>query len=288
MTRTTDCLKLLHPLPAYAESPTPFTEPATNSLRVRAFPAICHHAIVRPMKDTGANPQPESALACGRAETVRLASVRAVIFDMDGLMFDTERLMFSLLAEAAKSFGYSVSLDDFVATVGVSSVETGNLLKRRFGAGFPYREIRERRIELERASFAARGIPEKPGLRELLDFIDGCALPMAVGTSTESRRALHALETAGLTGRFRAVVCGDQVPSPKPAPDIYRAAITALGVEPAQCLVLEDSPAGIRAAATAGAIPVLVPDVAVPDRETLALAACSFPDLFAVRTWLSG
>lgn len=217
-----------------------------------------------------------------------LKPVRAIIFDMDGLMFDTERLMFEMWNRACEGTGYTISAELFASTVGVSAEGTRELLLEGLGQDFPYDSLRERRISIERTILEERGVPEKKGLRELLDFASSRSLKVAVGTSTDSRRALPLLRRSGLYGRFHALVCGDQVRACKPEPDIYLAVMEKLGVNPAECLVLEDSEAGIEAAFRAGALPVMIPDIIEPGELTLKRLIARFTDLNAVRQWLSG
>ena len=115
------------------------------------------------------------------------------------------------------------------------------------------------------------GVPHRPGIVALLDWLGRHGLPRAVATSTRRPLALRKLRRAGLLDRFHAICTSSDVAAPKPAPDVYLLAAQRLGVEPARCLVLEDSPTGVRAALAAGMLPVQVPDLLPPDARVRAL-----------------
>lgn len=214
--------------------------------------------------------------------------IRAVIFDMDGLMFDTERLAVDAWTAAAKAYGHDIDRSFFLKSVGIAAGGTRDLLMKTHGPDFPHDAIRATRLELAAASIAEHGVPVKPGLAGLLGFLEKAGLPCAVATSTNRVRVDPLLQSAGVAGYFFAVICGDEVTRCKPDPEIYLAAAVRLGVPPENCLVLEDSLPGIAAAHSAGAIPVMVPDLLAPDEATRERVRGIFPDLAVVRDWLSG
>lgn len=195
--------------------------------------------------------------------------VEGVIFDMDGLMFDTERLWDEVWEEVGLTLGINAIKEFNKRSRGVNQAGAREIFLQLFGAGgVGYEELQARcsaRLEEE----LERHIPVKPGLYELLDTLKGRDIPMAVASSTHRKMVLRNLELAGITSYFAAVITGDMVKSGKPAPDIFLAAAKAIGREPERCLVLEDSSNGIRAAAAAGCLSVMVPDL---DPPTLGLA----------------
>jgi beta-phosphoglucomutase-like phosphatase (HAD superfamily) len=186
--------------------------------------------------------------------------VAAVIFDMDGLMVDTEPLYKSAWQQAASELGYELNDELYTQFVGRPTAECEKLLTGELGAGFPLERFRKRWPVLWRSEVDRTGIHSKPGLSDLLAYVDAQRLPAAVATSTEAELAAMTLRCAGLAARFSVVVSGDQVRGGKPEPDIYLEAARRLDVSPDTCVAFEDSEAGIRAVRRAGMIGVLVPE----------------------------
>jgi beta-phosphoglucomutase-like phosphatase (HAD superfamily) len=186
--------------------------------------------------------------------------VRAVVFDMDGLMLDTEPIYKVAWQTASAALGYELDDAFYASFVGRPNVECERDLLERFGSGFPLDRFRTGWPPLWRAEAATRGITKKAGLLELLAFLETQGVAVAVATSTEADDAAFTLGAAGLDGRFRVLVTGDEVARGKPAPDIYLEAARRLNVNPEECVALEDSEAGILAARRAGMVALLVPD----------------------------
>lgn len=203
-------------------------------------------------------------------DETRVDRIRAVIFDMDGLLLDSERVAVSLFAEAAETLDLPWRHEVGLAMVGLNSRDSDAVIRRELGDDYPVLQLREAFGERYEAAIAARRIPLKPGVNEVFDRLDAIGLPRAVATSTRRSRALPKLDAVGLLSRVHTVVCGDEVARGKPAPDIFLAAARALGVAPADCLVLEDSNAGVRGALAAGMRPVMIPDLLQPDDDVLA------------------
>jgi HAD superfamily hydrolase (TIGR01509 family) len=200
--------------------------------------------------------------------------VSAVIFDMDGLMLDTERVERVTFQRAAADFGFHSLEEPYVRTIGRNWPDSKRIFAEALGDQFPYDEIRKRWRQYTETYIAESGVSEKPGLRELLEFLEKVDVPKAVATSTIRVKALALLQQSNLLHHFGAVVGGDEVSAGKPDPAIFLAAAKRLNVEPQRCLVLEDSGPGIQAAHAAGMISVLVPDTVQPTAETLARAFC--------------
>lgn len=199
-------------------------------------------------------------------------AIQAIIFDMDGLMLDTERLAQRAWQQAAAEWSYELPDDVFLAAVGRTAADTGKIFRTAYGADFPFEAMYERKQQLLHEIIATEGIPPKVGLYALLDQIDALGLRKAVATSTARALAELKLTNARLIARFAVIICGDEVAAGKPAPDIFLAAAHELGVSPQHCMVLEDSEAGIQAAHAAGMIPVWIPDLKPPTPETERLA----------------
>jgi len=187
---------------------------------------------------------------------------RAVVFDMDGLMFDTERLERDLWRAAAQRHGFDILPALNATLVGRRAVDAELLLLAHFGAQFPLEQIKAD-VQLHWGRVAASGgMPRKPGLEELLAHLERARIPKAVATSTVRAKALVAL--GALADRFQALACGDEVTHGKPAPDIYFLAAQRLGIAPEACLALEDSPPGVAAARGARMPVIMIPDLVEP------------------------
>jgi HAD superfamily hydrolase (TIGR01509 family) len=194
----------------------------------------------------------------------------AVIFDLDGLMLDTETIYSATSRRASGELDFTFDDAYYRANfVGRKLADSEALLVERFGAHFPlaaYRALSERYL---REALAAGARP-KPRLIELLDWLDARGIPKSVATSTV--RDLARLTLGPLAARFPLITTGDEVANGKPAADIFLLAASRLKKPAGCCVVLEDSSAGVRAAHTAGAIPIWVPDLQTPTPELRALA----------------
>lgn len=210
-----------------------------------------------------------------------LAPLAAVVFDMDGLMLDTEIIYQRAWTQAGRALGYDYD-DAFYlhSCVGRTVATCEAALIGRFGQAFPLDDFRRLWQQLWRQEVERDGIPLKPGLLDLLAFLDRRRLPRAVATSSDAAYASFTLAAAGIRDRFGCVVTGDQIEHSKPAPDIYLEAARRLGVDPAGCVALEDSDAGARAAAAAGMRVLLIPDLK-PPTEAGRLAATHVLDSLA-------
>lgn len=202
--------------------------------------------------------------------------VTGVIFDMDGLMFDTEPLWKACWAPALALFGLGELPGLADAARGVAAPQTVPIIARFYGPDVDAAGIR-REFDRLAAECFARGVPPKPGLDGLLAYLEERGVPRAVASSSPRAMVEGNLAHAGLTDRFGAVVAGGEVARSKPDPDIFLEAARRLGCDPATTLVLEDSFAGVRAGAAGGFVTVMVPDLMQPTDEIRALcrAVCS-------------
>jgi HAD superfamily hydrolase (TIGR01509 family) len=209
----------------------------------------------------------------------------AFIFDMDGLLFDTERLSRSALYAAADELGIPLAEDAFLELIGRRMGDITGRLAVRIGSETLAASLIEC-SEKHYQALLARGVPVKDGVAELLAWCAESGRPCAVATSTHTTKAEYKLAAANLRGFFRVVIGGDQVVQGKPAPDIYLRAAAALGVPATECGVFEDSEPGVRAAHAAGARVVWVPDLALVDAATQGLAAAQVDSLRVVAQFL--
>lgn len=209
-------------------------------------------------------------------------NIRAVIFDMDGLLIDSERPARTAWQKAVAEWGYEMSDAIYAMVSGRTVPDAQRVFAEVYGADFPFYDIRKRRVAIARNHFAEHGIAVKDGVDELLELITRHDFPRAVATSTAHKAAYEKLEKTGLKIHFPTVVTGDEIDKGKPAPDIFLLAAKRINANPSECVVLEDSEAGIRAANAAGMTPIMVPDLVEPSEDIRTIAAHIMPSLHAV------
>lgn len=183
-----------------------------------------------------------------------------VLFDMDGLMFDTERIGREGWHAAAQILGISIPESVIDAMRGTGTEECRVLFNTRI-PGNLYDTARKLRVDYADTFIRRNGLPVKPGLELLLRWLEEAHIPAALATSTCREKAMGYLRMAGVEQRFTAFCFGTEVPRAKPAPDIFLAAARKLHADPRRCVVLEDSPNGLRAAKAAGCRCIVIPDL---------------------------
>jgi HAD superfamily hydrolase (TIGR01509 family) len=193
-------------------------------------------------------------------------SVHAVVFDMDGLLVDTETISREVMTQAAHAMGHDLPHELFLRIVGLTFATSGAILAEHYGSGFDVEGFRADSTRRFQEAIEA-GVVLKAGVVELLDYLDAASLPRAIATSSPHRDVDRNLEPHGLRTRFHAVVARGDYERGKPHPDPFLTAAAALGVEPSHCLALEDSHNGVRAAHGAGMMTVMVPDLLEPTAE---------------------
>lgn len=211
---------------------------------------------------------------------------RAVIFDMDGLMFDTERLYCQAWDYAGEKSGLGKTGYMVMKTLGTNR-ETGRAIWRReFGSRYNQEEIEGYTQEFFDQYYQSHPLPTKKGLRNLLCYLKEHSYLMAIASSTPRNQILEHLKETELTGFFDQIVGGDCVTRSKPDPAIYLRACELLGMKPADCYALEDSRNGLLAASSAGCRTIMVPDLWQPDEEIKSRVLAILPDLDAVLEYL--
>ena len=208
--------------------------------------------------------------------------VRGILFDMDGLVVDTEKLYSRFWREACAFYGYTMTYEQSLQMRGLGGQAGEAMLHRFFGEDADYMALRSKRIELMDVFVDQHGVELKPGIFELMDFLDARGIPAAITSSSPIPRIRKFLAPYGLDSRFAALCSGRDVPKGKPAPDIYLAGAAALNLPPEQCLALEDAPAGIESAFRAGCLPVMIPDLDPPGENTIPMLYASADSLFDI------
>lgn len=205
--------------------------------------------------------------------------IKGAIFDMDGLMLDTEKLLVRFWKEAAKEFGYNMTDENVFEIRSLSRKYSIPLLKGIFGEEFPFNKVRSRRITLMNDYIDKYGFEVKKGLFELLDYLKNNNYLIAVATATDRERAESYLKKIDAYKYFDAVICGDMVNNGKPEPDIYLTASGKLGLPAVECVAFEDSPNGIKSAHSAGCKVIMIPDLTQPDENIKSLLSGVYESL---------
>lgn len=213
-------------------------------------------------------------------------SYEAVVFDMDGVIFDSERLVIVCWKEVADKYGIVDIERACEACLGVNATETREIFKNFYGQDFPYDEYKKEMSEMFHSRYDGGRLPTKVGVKELLQYLKGQGKKVGLASSTRKAVVVQELTDAGLIEYFDVVVGGDMVTRSKPQPDIFLKACEELGVEPEKAFAIEDSYNGIRAASAGKLRPLMVPDLMPKTEEMQELAEEIFETLLDVKTYL--
>ena len=212
--------------------------------------------------------------------------MKSVIFDMDGVLFDTEALCMQAWMEVAAKWGLPDMEKVFPLCIGLNANDSRQVVFDAYGEDFDYPLFREHAGAWFRDYVGKNGIPVKPGVSEILEWLKSAGYAVGLASSTKRESVLRHLKHTGLEDYFSVVVGGDMVEHSKPRPDIYLLACERLGVEPGETYAIEDSPNGIRSAHAAGMCPIMVPDIIAPDEEMGRLSYIILKNLVEVRDFL--
>lgn len=193
--------------------------------------------------------------------------MKAVIFDMDGVIFDSERAVYQGWKELAEKYGIKDLEIPYRKCIGVNATASKQIFLDFYGEDFPYDEYKQEQREAYHKKYDGGRLPLKPGVRELLLHLKECGFLIAIASSTRTALVKQQLQDADLYAYFDVIVGGDQVTRSKPFPDIFFRAAELLQVKPEEAYVIEDSYNGIRAAKAAGMVPIMVPDMLPADDE---------------------
>ncbi len=201
-----------------------------------------------------------------------MKNIKLAIFDMDGLMLDTEKLYFDTALAVAGENNYKVTKELLFSIIGITVEDTEKKFKNALGYDFPLESYTKSTMETMSRIIERDGIAVKEGLFELLEFLDSNKISKVVATSNYRNRAEWLLDRAGVRDRFEKVICGDDVKNGKPSPDIFLKACEVSGIDRTEAIVLEDSINGLKAAEAAGIRCILIPDLIEPTPEEVKIA----------------
>lgn len=213
--------------------------------------------------------------------------MKAVIFDMDGVLFDTEKLCMDSWVAIASHHGMTGVEEIFPLCIGLNDTDTRALIMNRMGEEFPYDEFREEASAWFHAYVKEKGLPVKKGVREILEYLKGNGWSIGLASSSRKKSVLSHLENTGIREYFSVIVTGDMIEHSKPQPDIYLKACEELGANPKECFAIEDSLNGIRSAHWAGLKPIMVPDMIAPNDEIKSITTWIFEDLTKVQEFFT-
>lgn len=218
-----------------------------------------------------------------------MSKFKGIIFDMDGLLFDTESIYCQAQTSVARKYGIPFDEQAYLATIGISDQELHQKLHADyvdFGQTTVQKFIDESQ-ELIEELFAQGNVAMKPGVRELLNYLEEAKIPRVIASSNVRRFIDILLEKHQLQSFFSGIVSGEEVEFAKPHPEIVEKAIELLKIQPEQALMLEDSLNGIRAASSAGVPVMMVPDLIAPNSEAKEKVLGIYPSLHDVQKFLS-
>ena len=213
-------------------------------------------------------------------------SYDAVIFDMDGIIFDSEREVLESWLIIAEKYGIPNFREPYLRCIGTTRARTMEILKEAFGEDFPYDKYRAEQSALLHQKNDGGRLPLKPGVREILTFLKEQGKKIGLASSTRRETVFAELRDAGILPFFDAVITGESVKKSKPAPDIFLFACETLGVLPGRTFAIEDSYNGIKAASAGGLRPIMVPDLLPATEEMKALSETVLKSLFHVTEYL--
>lgn len=212
----------------------------------------------------------------------------AVVFDMDGVIFDSERAVMQCWKELAEKYQIPDIEQAVLSCTGTTMKRTREIMLETYGADFPYDTYAKESSAIYHSRYDGGRLPMKPGVVELLTFLKEEGKKIALASSTRRQTVTNQLRDAGILDFFDQVICGDMVERSKPAPDIFLKACETLGVKPERAYAIEDSYNGIRAAHAGKLHPIMVPDLLPETAEMQEKVEVVLPDLLEVISYLKG
>ena len=212
--------------------------------------------------------------------------MKAIVFDMDGVLFDTEKVYFEAWDRVAAEMGIEVK-EIMLRCAGHNAADIAVMFDEYYGGKVTYAEFGPKKTAAFHEIIKERGLPEKEGLHEILEFLKKDGYAIALATSTRKEAAVDHLSQAGILSYFDVLATGDMFTHGKPDPEIYATACRLLGSDPAETYAVDDSYPGLESAHRAGLRPIMIPDTFPPTEYTRSIAT-TYPSLLALMEALKG
>ncbi|MGO5138963.1 HAD family hydrolase [Clostridium butyricum] len=215
-----------------------------------------------------------------------MKKLKGVLFDMDGVIFDTEKAYLETWTEVFQTYGYELKKETYISIMGTGRDNAVRTFKNVFGEMLPIEEMYKVKDKMLKEIVESGKVCMKPGVKELLLYLKKNNIKTALATSARRWRAEIQLEMAEINGLFDVVVCGDEIRRLKPNPEIFIKTAGKLELEPEECIVIEDSPAGIKAAFDGGMYGIHVEDLKEADENILKCCKANFKNLIEIKAYI--
>ena len=216
-----------------------------------------------------------------------MKKIKGVLFDMDGVIFDTEKAYLDTWTKVFKSYGYDLKKETYISIMGTGRENAVRTFKNAFGDDIPMEEMYKDKDRILKEIIEAGKVPLKDGAIEILTYLREKNIKIALATSARMWRAETQLNLAGIKNMFNEIVCGDEIKNLKPNPEIFLKAAEKLGLKPEDCIVIEDSPAGIQAAHNAGTYAIHVEDLKKADDTIKKYCKANFKNLIEIIDYIN-
>ena len=216
-----------------------------------------------------------------------MTKIKGVLFDMDGVIFDTEKAYLDTWTKVFKSYGYDLKRETYISIMGTGRDNAVKTFKEAFGHNIPMEDMYRDKDRILKEIIESGRVPLKQGAVEILTYLRENNVKTALATSARMWRAETQLNMAGIKDMFDKITCGDEIKNLKPNPDIFLKSAEKLGLNPDECIVIEDSPSGIQAAFNAGMYGIHVEDLKEADETIKKYCRANFRNLIEIKQYIA-